>query len=59
VAFSSGSRYWLFSGVVSVALSRLRQAPVLQVNSYAEDGTLTETGAWGLQPEGSWLRVES
>ena len=59
VAFSSGSRCWLFTGVVSVALSQLRQAPVLRVNSYTEDGAPMETGAWSLQPDGKWHHVES
>ena len=59
VAFSSGSRYWLFTGVASLALSRLRKAPVLQVNLYDERGALIDTGAWSMQGDGQWHRLES
>jgi hypothetical protein len=59
VAFSSGSRYWLFTGVVSIARSRLRKAPVLQVNSYDEGGAVIDTGAWSAERDGQWQRVES
>jgi hypothetical protein len=59
VAFSSGSDYWLFTGVVSVALTRLLKAPVLQVNSYAKNGTLIDAGAWTFQRDTQWSRVDS
>jgi hypothetical protein len=60
VCFSQGSRYWLFAGAVSPALSRLRNAPVLHVNSYSEDGALlTDVRAWTVELEGAgaWRRV--
>ena len=62
VCFSQGSRYWLFAGAVSPALSRLRNAPVLHVNSYCEDGAmLIDVRAWTveLQSASGWRRVEN
>ena len=62
VCFSQGSRYWLFAGAVSPALSRLRNAPVLHVNSYCEDGAmLIDVRAWTveLQSASGWGRVEN
>jgi len=54
VCFSQGSRYWLFAGAVSPALSRLRNAPVLHVNCYCEHGALvTEVRAWTVELEGT------
>ena len=61
VCFSQGSRYWLFAGAVSPALSRLRSAPVLHVNSYCEDGSLLiDVRSWTVELEraGGWRRVE-
>jgi hypothetical protein len=49
VCFSQGSRYWLFAGTVSPALSRLRNAPVLHVNCYCEDGELIDVRAWTVE----------
>jgi hypothetical protein len=60
VCFSQGSRYWLFAGAVSPALSRLRNAPVLHLNSYCEDGAmLIDVRRWTVQLEGAggWRRV--
>jgi len=59
VAFSKGSRYWLITGAVSVALSQLRQAPVLHANSYTEDGALIDAGPWSLQRDARWCREDS
>ena len=62
VCFTQGSRYWLFAGAVSPALSRLRNAPVLHVNCYCEDGALlTDVRAWTVELEGAsgWRRVRS
>ena len=61
VCFTQGSRYWLFAGAVSPALSRLRSAPVLHVNSYCEDGSLLiDVRSWTVELEraGGWRRVE-
>jgi hypothetical protein len=56
VAFSHGSRSWVFTGMVSPSLSRERSGPVLWVNAYTGEGTLIEAGAWALDPQGSWRR---
>lgn len=56
VSFCHGSRAWLFTGVVSLALSHERNAPVLQVNSYSEEGALVDVGAWTVEHDGMWRR---
>jgi hypothetical protein len=58
VCFSRGSRFRMFTGVAALALSELQDAPVLQVNSYGEDGTLLDVGAWTVDRDGKWRRVE-
>ena len=60
VCFSQSSRYWLFAGTVSPALSRLRNAPVLHVDTYCEDGAmLVHVRAWTVELHGAggWRRV--
>ena len=57
VCFSQGSRYWLFAGAVSPALSRLRKAPVMHVQSYCEDGALIDVRAWTIEAGSGWRRV--
>jgi hypothetical protein len=57
VCFSNGSRYWLFAGTVSAALSRLRNAPVLHVNSYCEGGGLIDVRAWTVEVRNGWRCV--
>ena len=47
---------WLFTGEMSLTLSRERRAPVLRVNLYDEMGELKETGAWLAAREGKWTR---
>jgi hypothetical protein len=47
-------RIWLFTAELSLPLSRKRDAPVLQVNSYAESGELTDAGFWVSEREGGW-----
>jgi hypothetical protein len=59
VYFSDASRAWVLTGMVSVALSRLRNAPVLWVNGYDQDGALMEVGAWALDTQGNWRRCDS
>jgi hypothetical protein len=59
VCFSDGSQAWLLTGMVSVALSRLRNAPVLWVNGYSTDGALIEVGAWAVDPGGKWRRCDN
>jgi len=56
VCFRYGLYSWLFTGVVSMALSHERGAPVLQVNSYSEEGTLIDVGAWTVEHDGKWQR---
>jgi hypothetical protein len=55
LCFSHGSQSWLFTGMVSVALSRERNAAVLWVNAYSGDGVLIEVGAWTVD-HGEWHR---
>ncbi len=56
MCFSDGSQPWLFSGMVSAALSRERNAPVLWVNAYSGEGVLIEVGAWTVDHDGKWHR---
>jgi hypothetical protein len=42
--------------MVSVALSQERNAPVLWVNLYNQDGALIEVGPWTVDCDGKWLR---
>lgn len=56
VCYCDGSHSWLFNGVVSLAVSHERNAPVLQVNSYSEEGTLVDIGAWTVERDGKWRR---
>ena len=49
---------WLFTGELSLTLSRERRAPVLRVSLYDELGDLKETGAWLAGRDGQWSRVE-
>jgi hypothetical protein len=58
VCFCRDSRCRLFTGVVSLALTRLHNVPVLQANSYGEDGMLIDAGAWAVQTDGQWRRVD-
>ena len=50
------TQMWLFTGEVSLPLSRERRAPVLRVSLYSEDGGLKESGAWMTNPDGHWHR---
>ena len=47
---------WLFTAEMSLALSRERGAPVLQVFAYSEYGELLETGFWMHGKHGNWQR---
>jgi hypothetical protein len=49
-------RIWLFTGEISPSPCREQGAPVLQVNQWAEDGTLEAAGLWITDSEGSWHR---
>ena len=54
VCFSHGAQSWPFTGLVSISLSHQRKAPVLQVNSYSEEGTLIDIGTWSAEHDGRW-----
>lgn len=47
---------WLLSCEMSLASSRERGIPVLQVNLYDEAGKLKESGSWMAEPGGTWHR---
>ncbi len=47
---------WLFTGEVSLDLSRERRAPVLRICLYGEHGELKESGTWMTNSEGAWRR---
>ena len=47
---------WLFTGTMSLALSRERGTPVLEVSIYGEDGQLQDSGNWMPDPRGTWYR---
>jgi hypothetical protein len=54
--WACGARMWLFTGEISLDLSRERRAPVLRANVYGEDGDLKDTGTWMTNREGTWNR---
>ena len=56
LCFSDGSRLWMVTGMVSVALSQERNAPVLWINAYSENGAPIEVGAWTVDNDGTWQR---
>lgn len=56
LCFLLGSQSWLFTGMVSVALSQERNAPVLWVNAYSGEGALIEVGAFTVDQDGKWHR---
>jgi hypothetical protein len=49
-------RTWLFTGDLSLPLSRERGTPVLQVSVYREDGQLQDSGNWMADTRGTWWR---
>ncbi len=56
MAFAHGATFWLFRGRLSVALSRERNAPVLWITGYGDNGVLIEAGAWTVDHDGKWQR---
>jgi hypothetical protein len=50
------ARTWLFTGDMSLPLSRERGTPVLLVSVYGEDGQLQDSGNWMADPRGTWWR---
>jgi hypothetical protein len=51
-----GVRFWLFTGNMSLPLSRERGTPVLRVSLYDDEGELKEAGTWMAAPGGKWQR---
>ena len=51
-----GARIWLFTGEMSLPLSRERGAPVLLVRLYNEDGQVADSGIWRYDFAGTWSR---
>ena len=47
---------WLFTCELSVALSRERGAPVLEVDLFDENGEHKDSGTWDVDEEGKWRR---
>jgi len=55
-AWTDDKHTWLFTAEISLALSRERGMPVLEINDYSEQGELRETGFWTHDKQGSWHR---
>jgi hypothetical protein len=55
-AWTDEYRTWLFTAEMSLALSRERGTPVLDVSAYGEDGALLESGSWVADRQGQWRR---
>jgi hypothetical protein len=47
---------WFFAAEMSLALSRERGRPVLQVDAFGEDGKLSESACWVAVRDGEWRR---
>ncbi len=54
--WARGSQLWLFTGDMSLPLSRERGAPVILVRLYGEDAQLKDSGIWRADPLGVWSR---
>jgi hypothetical protein len=50
-------RTWLFTGEMSLPLSRERGVPVLLVSRY-DDGGLQDSASWRSDRNGKWLRCD-
>ncbi|TAK52873.1 MAG: hypothetical protein EPO25_12560 [Gammaproteobacteria bacterium] len=57
LAWSDRRRIWFFTGEPSLALSRERKQPVLNVREYDERGELLEAANWVLTNLGGWQRL--
>jgi hypothetical protein len=55
-AWTDDKSTWFFTAEMSLALSRERGMPVLEINDYSEQGELRETGCWTHDKQGSWHR---
>jgi len=54
--WTRGTQTWLFTADMSLALSRKRGAPVLQVKLFGDDGLLRESGTVTTDQSGKWSR---
>jgi hypothetical protein len=54
--WAARSRSWLFTCDMSLALSRERGAPVIQVTIHDEHGEVTDSGSWMIDRHGNWVR---
>ena len=57
--WARGSQIWLFTGEMSLPLSRERGTPVLLVRRYGEDAELQDSGAWRYDALGAWGRFDA
>jgi hypothetical protein len=55
-AWTDDHATWLFTAEMSLALSRERGTPVLEIHAYSEHGELQETGFWAHDKQGIWQR---
>ena len=55
-AWTDDRATWLFTAEMSLALSRERGTPVLEIHAYSEHGELQETGFWAHDKQGIWQR---
>lgn len=56
LCWARSSQIWLFTGEMSLPLSRERGAPVLQVRCYGENAELRDSRTWKYDPAGTWSR---
>lgn len=55
-AWTDDHATWLFAAEMSLALSRERGAPVLEIHAYSKHAELLETGFWAHGKQGNWQR---
>jgi len=54
--WTDGIVIWFFTAELSLSLSRERGCPVLQVESYTEQGQLKDSASWACGRDGTWRR---
>lgn len=59
LAWSDQRRVWFFTGEPSLALSRERKQPVLNVREFDERGELLEVASWVLTHSEGWKRLSA
>jgi hypothetical protein len=55
-AWTDDRTSWFFAAEMSLALSRERGTPVLEIHAYTEHGELHEAGFWAHDKLGNWQR---